>query len=290
MSSNAASSPDQVLLSGTGDMPDEDDPDQVSEDPGPGGTVETGSGEATAADPTTTAVTTPNGGQVSITESTGIPPAVGYGFVGQSVDISAPSGTITDPLRLTFRLDASAIPAGHDETTIEVFRNGVLVSECTNPGSGDAVPNPCVDERTVLGDGDVAITALTSQASVWQLGVVNPYSFTGFFSPVDNLPIVNKANSGQAIPVKFSLGGYRGMDIFAGSGPHSQRTACDSGAPVDAIESVVTSGQSSLSYDPGSNRYQFVWKTQKAWAGTCRTLTLHFADGSTHTAVFNFKK
>ncbi|HYP53444.1 MAG TPA: HYR domain-containing protein, partial [Pyrinomonadaceae bacterium] len=33
------------------------------------------------------------------------------------------------------------------------------------------------------------------------------YNFTGFFAPVANLPTFNKANAGQAIPVKFSLGG-----------------------------------------------------------------------------------
>jgi hypothetical protein len=29
------------------------------------------------------------------------------------------------------------------------------------------------------------------------------YAFTGFFAPVDNVPVVNKANAGQAIPVKW---------------------------------------------------------------------------------------
>jgi hypothetical protein len=33
-----------------------------------------------------------------------------------------------------------------------------------------------------------------------------------------------------------------------------------------------------------------VWKTDKAWAGTCRQLQLKFIDGSTQTANFNFKK
>jgi hypothetical protein len=35
------------------------------------------------------------------------------------------------------------------------------------------------------------------------------YTFTGFFSPVDNPPTVNVAKAGSAIPVKFSLGGNR---------------------------------------------------------------------------------
>jgi hypothetical protein len=32
----------------------------------------------------------------------------------------------------------------------------------------------------------------------------------------------------------------------------------------------------------------FVWKTDKAWSGTCRTLRVSLNDGTTHTATFNF--
>jgi hypothetical protein len=39
---------------------------------------------------------------------------------------------------------------------------------------------------------------------------------------VDNLPVLNKANAGQAIPVMFSLGGNKGLDIFAAGYPKSQ--------------------------------------------------------------------
>ena len=287
IASNDPASPDLVPLSGTGLN---SDPNQASGDPGPGGTVSTGTGAATSSDPTTTAVTAPAAGTVTISESTGGTPPSGYGLVGQTVSITAPVGTFDHPIRITFRLDASAIPPGHDATTIEVFRNGILLPECATPGSGRAVDDPCIDQRSTLVDGDISITALTTHASLWQLGVVNPYAFAGFFAPVDNAPTVNKATAGQAVPVKFSLGSNLGMDIFAGSGPFSQKTTCDSGAPVDAIETVVAANQSSLSYIASSNQYQFVWKTDKSWAGTCRTLSLHFADGSTHTAVFSFKK
>ena len=37
------------------------------------------------------------------------------------------------------------------------------------------------------------------------------WPFTGFFSPVDNLPALNTATAGCAIPVKFRLGGNRGL-------------------------------------------------------------------------------
>ena len=56
---------------------------------------------------------------------------------------------------------------------------------------------------------------------------------------------------------------------------------------LDDIEQTVTAGQSSLSY--GSSQYTYVWKTDKAWAGTCRLLTVKLVDGSSHTASFKFK-
>jgi hypothetical protein len=62
------------------------------------------------------------------------------------------------------------------------------------------------------------------------------YSWSGFFQPIDNLPTVNSVKAGQAIPVKFSLGGNYGLNILASGSPASQPIACGSGAPVDEIE------------------------------------------------------
>jgi Domain of unknown function (DUF4082) len=42
------------------------------------------------------------------------------------------------------------------------------------------------------------------------------YNFSGFFQPVNNMPTLNVAKAGSAIPVKFSLGGDQGLDIFPG--------------------------------------------------------------------------
>jgi hypothetical protein len=53
-------------------------------------------------------------------------------------------------------------------------------------------------------------------------------------------------------------------------------------------ERAVTAGGSSLSYNAVSDTYTYSWKTQQAWTG-CRKLTLGFADGSVHEAIFQFK-
>ena len=115
------------------------------------------------------------------------------------------------------------------------------------------------------------------------------YQFGGFAAPVDPLPTLNQLKAGAAVPVKFSLGGNQGMAIFAADYPKSQSIACDATAPVDGVEVTVSAGGSSLTYDPVTGLYAYVWKTDKAWAGTCRQLVLKFADGSIARANFKLK-
>jgi hypothetical protein len=115
------------------------------------------------------------------------------------------------------------------------------------------------------------------------------YAFEGFFPPVDNPPVLNRVNAGRAIPVKFSLEGDQGLSIFAPDYPKSQVISCASAVPVDEIEETVTAGGSGLSYDPNTDTYTYVWKTNKAWAGTCRQLIVKLKDNSEHRANFDFK-
>jgi len=57
----------------------------------------------------------------------------------------------------------------------------------------------------------------------------------------------------------------------------------------DGIEQTVTAGESSLQYDPASDEYTYIWKTDKAWAVTCQQLVVRFTDFSTQYATFKFK-
>jgi hypothetical protein len=116
------------------------------------------------------------------------------------------------------------------------------------------------------------------------------FNFSGFLQPVDNLPALNQVKAGQAVPVKFSLGGNQGLNILASGSPSSQAIACDSSASLDAIEQTVTAGSSSLSYDATTNTYTYVWKTDKSWANTCRQLKVTLTDGTVHVANFKFSK
>ena len=106
------------------------------------------------------------------------------------------------------------------------------------------------------------------------------YTFDGFFSPVDNLPTVNVVKAGSVVPVRFSLGGDFGLDVFAADSPWSVNIPTNPGAPLDSIEETVTAGSSGLSYAEGTGRYTYVWKTSKNWTGTSRQLVVKFKDGN----------
>ena len=114
------------------------------------------------------------------------------------------------------------------------------------------------------------------------------YDFTGFFRPV-SMSDVNAVNAGRAVPIKFSLGGYQGMDVVAVGYPRSVQVPCSSLADADSVEPTSTPGNSGLTYDAATDQYQYVWKTEKAWAGQCRQFVLALDDGSTHRAYFRFR-
>ena len=142
---------------------------------------------------------------------------------------------------------------------------------------------PCAVTANQAGSATYADAAPVTRA----IQVVWP--FAGFFAPVNNAPTVNTAKAGSAIPIKFALGGDRGLAVLAAGSPTSQAYACQAGAPTDPGQQTPTAGASALGYDAVSGQYTYVWKTDAAWAGTCRQLTLTLADGTQHVALFQFK-
>ncbi len=116
------------------------------------------------------------------------------------------------------------------------------------------------------------------------------FNWSGFFAPVDNLPVVNLVKAGQAIPLKFSLGGDKGLAILADGYPVSEPVACGTDESLGEIEGIDTAGSSSLAYDPLTNSYILVWKTDDTWSDSCRRLTLKLVDGTTVQLDFKFKK
>ena len=56
-------------------------------------------------------------------------------------------------------------------------------------------------------------------------------------------PLLSAPQAGQAVPLKFSLDGNHGLDIFANGYPKSVAISCDFAAPIDVLEETLTGGQ-----------------------------------------------
>jgi hypothetical protein len=115
------------------------------------------------------------------------------------------------------------------------------------------------------------------------------YRFTGFLSPTVNPPGVNAASAGSSTPLKFKLGGDRGLNILAAGSPTSQQVDCGSLATLGTAQPTESGSKKGVQFDRKTGDYQYVWKTSSLWLGTCRVFTLTLNDGSQHPAYYSFR-
>ncbi len=198
-------------------------------------------------------------------------------------DTTAPTITIATPEDGAAYLLGQAVSADY---TCRDEAGGLGLASC----SGDVASGDLIDTSSV-GAKSFTVSAADNAGNPASLthhySVV--YNFSGFFQPVDNLPTLNVVKGGAGVAVKFSLGGDQGLGVLAAGFPTSRPVTCDSAAPSDPIEETMVAGNSGLSYDALTDVYAYTWKTNKAWAGTCRQLIVKLVDGTEHTANFKFK-
>ncbi len=165
------------------------------------------------------------------------------------------------------------------------------VSATDNCGTANVSYDHAPGSVFSVGTTPVTVTATdgVGNSSSCTFNVIVLYNFTGFFAPVDNIPVFNEMKAGQAVPLKFSLSGNKGLNIFAANSPSSVQINCTSGAEISVVEETSNAGSSSLTYDASSDRYHYVWKTESSWKNTCRQLNVVLNDGTTHSALFKFK-
>ncbi|MCW3843749.1 M36 family metallopeptidase [Micromonospora yasonensis] len=109
-------------------------------------------------------------------------------------------------------------------------------------------------------------------------------------------PALNTVVAGDAVPMKFQLAANRGLDILASGSPYSRLVDCDTlktvgpdGAitPRPTPVAASTPGGSQLSVN-ANGQYNYPWKTDPTWAGTCREFVLTLDNGFQHRAYFTF--
>jgi hypothetical protein len=215
-------------------------------------------------------------------------------------------GSVIQGVTVTFTRTGSggiaAVPEGGDCTSatpvaqvqVTSDANGV-VSVCWQLGSSASKVTATVDDPPYTGDlEDLDDVVFNPASQEWELTpITTTMSFAGFYRPVRN-GMLNRVGAAASIPIRFSLGGNQGLDIFS-AGPSSRRIDCATAAVDEAVVAAdaQTTSASGLTYHAGSAHYTFVWKTEKVWAGTCRrfSFTLKNPDGTagtTHSLDFSF--
>src|SRR4029453_12446449 len=124
---------------------------------------------------------------------------------------------------------------------------------------------------------------LTAPATT-TLNVIWP--FGGFRQPLSG-DGTDSATAGATVVVKFSLAGNQGLDLFKSGYPASTAFTCGTEPPTDA--GVPAKLADPLRYDAQRDEYVLGWKTDKAWAGTCRVLVLGLRDDTTVALTIAFR-
>jgi hypothetical protein len=196
------------------------------------------------------------------------------------IDNGNPSVTVANPLPgQTFVLNQQVKP------DLACSDAGGVSGCSANPLFSGNLDTTTVGPHTLT----VMATDLAGNSSNQTIPYKVVYKFAGFDSPVDNPPVLNVVNSGQTIPLKWSLldaGGTAVNKLQAIQGISSTGIRCASSLR-DPDPAVVPLGLAGIKID--SSGYRYNWPTAKNWAGTCRRLTVSLTDGTVHPADFQFK-
>jgi probable HAF family extracellular repeat protein len=213
---------------------------------------------------------------------------------GEMKDLGSLSGSYS----LAYDINDSGQVVGYDQAGAFLYSEGQMVDLNTRIPADSGW---FLTEATAINnEGQIAAHGVRADDpnGTQQAFLLTPqvYNFSGFSPPVDNEPTVNTLSTRTkkgAIPVKFSLSGNYGLNIYAAGYPSSRSITCPNknSAIVDHVEETVapiSADSGDTTYDPKKDQYTFEWKTQESWKGTCRELNVKLNDGSEHKAIFKF--
>ncbi len=208
-----------------------------------------------------------------------------------ALDLTPEPPTPTDNVPPTITLTRPA-----DGATYRAGQNVTAAYECADADSGIA---SCVGTRphgSPIDTGSIGTKSFTVTAtdnagntSTRTVSYKVVWPLAGPFQPVDNPPVLNTARAGAVVPVRFSLGGYRGTQLFAAGYPQTTAVPCQARPRTDEIEQTLSGSASTLTYRNGV--YTYAWRSQRAWASrfVCRKVVLRFKDGQERTALFRLR-
>lgn len=170
--------------------------------------------------------------------------------------------------------------------------------ECSDEPGGSGivscvgeVPDGAALDTATPGRRSFTVTATDAAGNTasrtvgYEVGVV--HDFKGFRWPVEDFPALNRWIAGEPVPVRFSLGGYKGLDVLAPGYPQVARVECGAGEqPSSGRPARSVSWHKRLRYRQHS--YVFMWRTERDWTRDCRQFLIELKDGSLHRAEFRF--
>lgn len=181
-----------------------------------------------------------------------------------AVDLTAPAVTIASPADGAVYPDG-AVPSPSFSCTDPPF---ATVLSCTSTGYTTSIGDDHVFTVTAE-DHAGRITIRTSTYTVRPR-----YNFGLFAAPVEEPPTANKTKAGAAVPVKFAVYDDDGKIVKDTSLLTIRSTdECSGSTAADVIEQTVVATSSSLRFDEASQRFHYVWKTDRGWTG-CRKLVI----------------
>lgn len=243
-----------------------------------------GSGIATCAGtvPNGAAIDTSSVGQktfkVEATDNAGNPASTSVAYT--VVDEAPPAISIANPVDGAVYGLGDQVPASY---SCEDQPGGSGVASCSGP-----VANGAPIDTSSFGQHTFEVTS-SDHAGNTATRVVTytvAYQFDGFLWPVKNPPKVNRWKAGVPVPIRFSLGGFRGPKPEADGYPRVSRC----GGGDSEVIARAAKRKPMFTYLRHADQYAMIWKTDKKWAGSCREFVLMLDDGSVHTAVFEFGK
>jgi alpha-tubulin suppressor-like RCC1 family protein len=149
-----------------------------------------------------------------------------------------------------------------------------------------------------LGDGTFTSSATpgdvselpSGAAALWDnepISIVLPWTFSGFYHPVEMGGVWNTVKGGSTVPIKFQV--FAGATELTDSSivvqPLTATQAACSGGATDTIELAPTGG-TNLRY--GGGHFIFNWKTPKM-PGYCYTITVALTNGASLSANFELR-
>ena len=146
---------------------------------------------------------------------------------------------------------------------------------------GDVADGAMLDTTTV-GSHTLSVEAVDAAGNVG-VGGTGYMVVAGMSGPLATMPAVTTVKAGTAVPVGLDLGVNAGKKIMAPGSPMSEQVSC--GDPSQVLGLPADGGKVNAS---NGGHVEFVWKTDKAWKGTCRRLVVSFSPSGWNTASAMF--